>query len=71
MLEKDLLLPKMTDIKVFISNVSKATHPVYAARGELKVDAKSLLGLLSIDPSQKFTLIFDEEDADLITSFLF
>lgn len=58
-----VLIPTQTDalqVAYIISNKCKST--VWAVRNEYRVNAKSVLGLLSLDISQKVSLVFNSEE---------
>lgn len=59
-------ITKVEDIKKFLAITTDTIHDVYAVRGELSVDARSLLGVMSLDPSQEFKVVYDEEDESSI-----
>ena len=44
-----VLLDKITDIKDFVNLVSKCSDDVTIGSGRFKVDAKSIMGLFSLD----------------------
>lgn len=53
-----VLLDKITDIKDFVNLVSKCGDDVTIGRGRFKVDAKSIMGLFSLDLSQPLKVQF-------------
>ena len=57
----------LNDVYEFIRQASKVDGDVLLKRGKFVVDAKSFLGVLSIDVSQDTTLIYPEDAADFET----
>ena len=53
-----VLLDKITDIKDFINLVSKCRDDVTIGSGRFKVDAKSIMGLFSLDLSKPLKVEF-------------
>lgn len=70
---KTIEIDKVRDVAEFVAAANRAKGPVYARRGDkLSVDAKSLMGMFSIDPSSPFNVIYDEgneEFEDFIAQF--
>lgn len=58
-------LGTITDIKNFIRKVVQHKGNVFACSGCYKVDAKSLMALLSLDLEQPFVIESDREEAKL------
>ena len=53
-----VLLDKITDIKDFVNLVSKCADDVTIGTGRFKVDAKSIMGLFSLDLSKPLKVEF-------------
>lgn len=56
-----LLVDKINDLKALVDLTNKLSCSVYAQRNEYVVDAKSLLGLMSLNLSKPICLISDED----------
>lgn len=56
-----LLVDKINDLKTLVELTNKLSCSVYAQRNEYIVDAKSLLGLMSLNLSKPICLISDED----------
>lgn len=56
-----LMITQINDLKNFVEITNKISCNVYAQRNEFIVDAKSLLGILSLDLTKPLCLISDEE----------
>ena len=61
-----LMINKITDLKIFVELTNRISCNVYAQRNEYIVDAKSLLGILSLDLTKPICLIADEDIPDAI-----
>ena len=64
-------IDKVRDVAEFVSAANKVNGAVYARRGnKLSVDAKSLMGMFSIDPSIPFDVDYldDNEEFDAFVS---
>lgn len=59
----------INDVVQFTQNASFVDGDVIVSRGAYKVDGKSLMGMLSIDVSQGFSVEFPE-DAEKFDTFL-
>ena len=53
-----VLLDKITDIKDFVNLVSKCSDDVTIGTGRFKVDAKSIMGLFSLDLTKPLKVEF-------------
>ena len=56
-----LLVDKINDLKTLVDLTNKLSCNVYAQRNEYIVDAKSLLGLMSLNLAKPICLISDED----------
>ena len=64
-------IDKVRDVAEFVAAANKANGAVYARRGnKISVDAKSLMGMFSIDPSIPFDVDYldDNEEFDAFVS---
>lgn len=61
-----LMVDRINDLKILIELTSKISGRVYAQRNEYIVDAKSLLGLMSLNLTKPICLISDEDIPDEI-----
>ena len=61
-------LEKIVDIKKFIIKASKYSSDLYIQCDNLVVNAKSLMGLLSIDLEKPFLLDFESDVKDSINT---
>ena len=59
----------MEEIQNFIRTVTSVECEVDAVKGSYVVDAKSVMGLLSMDLSDDITLVFHTNDLMLINKF--
>ena len=61
-------LPLADNVKVFVSAVSKYPYDMKLRTGRYVVDAKSILGILSLDRAKLITMeIYCEDCTDLMT----
>lgn len=61
-----LMVDRINDLKTLIELTNKISSQVYAQRNEYVVDAKSLLGLMSLNLTKPICLISDEDIPDEI-----
>lgn len=64
-----VLLNQYSDIKNVCELCSKFSDDVYATSGKFRVNAKSLLGLLSLDLSKEIDLVIDTYRDGVIMDF--
>lgn len=58
-------IDKVRDVAEFVAAANKVNGVVYARRGnKISVDAKSLMGMFSIDPSSPFNVEYDDDNAE-------
>ena len=58
-------IDKVRDVAEFVAAANKANGAVYARRGnKISVDAKSLMGMFSIDPSSPFDVEYDDDNVE-------
>ncbi len=68
-----ILLPSMKDVQKFVTNISKINSDCDLICKRYIVDAKSLLGILSLDMNSPLELriySYDEDMKELIQEFL-
>lgn len=65
MKEMMIKLDKITDIQKFVSVVEKYPFSIDLSSGRYTVDAKSLMGIFSLDLMQPIKLIAYEDDESL------
>ena len=53
---KHISLKYIKDIYELVQRASKCKEPVYISQGRTTVSASSLMGVLTIDPSEQFTI---------------
>ena len=67
MITLDIKLPLAENVKTFVHVVSKFPYDMDLRAGRYVVDAKSILGILSLDLSKPITLeIYEDDCADLL-----
>ena len=65
----DLLLSSINDVKDFVNIVSKYDFDVDLTSGRYVVDAKSIMGIFSLDLTQPLTLtVHGNDELDEITA---
>ena len=63
-------LPLINDIKDFVNIVSKQNYHIEAESGRYKVDAKSIMGIFSLDLTKPIEVQVHTDDADGIAAEL-
>ena len=59
-------IDKVRDVAEFVAAANKVNGAVYARRGEkISVDAKSLMGMFALDPSQPFMIEYPADATEL------
>ena len=61
---KLIYLNRITDIELFTQEAHKVSGDVIVRRGKFAVDGKSLMGVISINPSEGVTVEYPEEETD-------
>lgn len=64
---KVISIDKISDIMEFNAQAHKVEGDVVVRRGIYVVDAKSLLGVISLNPAEGITVEFPEEATDFAT----
>ena len=62
--DKVISIKGLTDVYTFISEASKVMGDVVIKRGKFVVDAKSVMGVFSIDMSNHVTVSYPEDAVD-------
>ena len=58
-------IDKVRDVAEFVAAANKVNGAVYARRGDkISVDAKSLMGMFSIDPSSPFNVEYNDDNTE-------
>ena len=70
MVTKNITLPTITDVKEFVNVMLECPVDADLISGRFKVDAKSIMGIFSLDLSEVVTLQFHTEDGQEIVSTL-
>lgn len=58
-----IMLNSIADVKEFVTTVSKYDFDVDLESGRYAIDAKSIMGIFSLDLSKKIKLVAHTEDA--------
>ena len=72
----EILINKIQDSKDFSNIMCKSTYPdkIYAQQNKCMVDARSLMGIMSLDLTKPINIVFDSKtenpDAGLITTLI-
>lgn len=64
MTKKKIMLATINDVKVFVNSVSKYDFDVDLVSGRYAVDAKSIMGIFSLDLSKVIELQVHSDSAD-------
>jgi Phosphotransferase system, HPr-related proteins len=64
MTERYIKLSAKEDVKEFVSRASKCNFDIDISYNRMIVDAKSILGVLSLDLSRKLTVQYREADSE-------
>ena len=70
MIELKVKIDTINDVKKFVSTVSKYDFDVDLISGRYAIDAKSIMGIFSIDLSKELTLKAHSDKADVIKADL-
>jgi len=60
--ERKIKLPEVTDAKRFVSEATKCDFDIDISYNSITIDAKSLLGVLSLDLSRELTVKYGGKD---------
>lgn len=64
MVEVNVLLESIADVKEFVSKVTLCDYDVDLISGRYAIDAKSIMGIFSLDLSNKIKLVAHTDNAD-------
>ncbi len=64
MIVKRIMLSSVEDINELVKLSSDQTFDVVLKAGKCSIDAKSMMGVLSLDTSETFDLVIDTDSAD-------
>lgn len=64
MVKTNILLESIADVKEFVSTVTLYDFDVDLVSGRYAVDAKSIMGIFSLDLSNKIELVAHTDNAD-------
>ena len=64
MKEKKIILPTLTDAKAFVAAASKCDFDIDVFYNRIVIDAKSILGVMSLDRTKILTVQYDGENED-------
>ena len=62
MKREKIMLKTISDVKAFVNSVAKYDFDVDLLSGRYAVDAKSIMGIFSLDLSKPVTLVIHSED---------
>lgn len=63
MLEKKIKLSQIQDVKEFVSSAEKCDFDIDVFYNRISIDAKSIMGVLSLDLSKVLTVKYGGKDA--------
>ena len=61
---KHISLKYIKDIYELVQRASQCKEPVYVNQGHAEVAASSLMGVLTINPSEQFTITYPPEEKE-------
>ena len=61
---KHISLKYIKDIYELVQRASKCKEPVYISQGRTTVSASSLMGVLTIDPSEQFIISYPPDEKE-------
>lgn len=64
MYTSDIFLPSIEAVKKFVTLTNQCSFPVNLATDKYKIDAKSIMGIFSLDLSKPLRLAVDDQTAD-------
>lgn len=64
-----ILLSKITDVQGFVNAVNKYSFDIDLRSGKYLVDAKSIMGIFSLDLSKEIEMSIEVEDEALVKEF--
>ena len=63
-MEKTICLKPISDVKNFVNIVSKCDYDIDLIRDRYVIDAKSIMGIFSIDLTQPIKMIINSDNCD-------
>ena len=63
-MEKTICLKTISDVKNFVNIVSKCDYDIDLIRDRYVIDAKSIMGIFSLDLSKPLKMVLNSEDCD-------
>lgn len=70
MITVEIRLNEVSAINDFVNKVSRLSCDVDLVRGRYVIDAKSIMGIFSLDLSKPISLIIHEEKTEAVEKFL-
>ena len=70
MFEKTVLLSNFTKVKSFVALASSLPYEVSLVEGKKRVDAKSMVGIFSLDLTKPLTVIADTDSVAILSKKL-
>lgn len=67
---KYICIERIKDVYEFVNKGLEVSGPIEVSRGNFCIDGKSLMGLISINPSEKFTVVYPKEDCSEFEHFI-
>lgn len=67
MLEVKILLNSIDDVKDYCNKIFSVDCKMFLCSGEYKVDARSIMGVFSLDLSSPITFVAQTDDEELIS----
>jgi phosphotransferase system HPr-like phosphotransfer protein len=67
MKEIKIILDNIQDIREFVNSVILVDYDVDLVQGRYTIDAKSIMGIFSLDLLQPITLVAHTDNSDLLT----
>ena len=64
-----ILLSKITDVQEFVNVINKYSFDIDLRSGKYLVDAKSIMGIFSLDLSKEIEMSIEVEDEALVREF--
>lgn len=62
--QKKIMLPTVADAKEFVQMASRCDFDIDIFYNRIVIDAKSILGVLSLDLTRELTVSMNDEDAE-------
>ncbi|MCD8347075.1 MAG: HPr family phosphocarrier protein [Lachnospiraceae bacterium] len=65
MFTKKIRLKTVDEVQEFVKAADKCSFDVEIQNGETLIDAKSIMGVMSLDLTQDLLVVYDEADSEL------